>query len=411
MAQREGSIYLTLFIVMFLLFAGMTALFISTNAKVTDLTSEIRSLKSKNLEKDRSNKELNQDVTALRVLIGGPTYEDRAWPGNDFFLQNRLKEIVESSMGSAFKGLGESGGPTYAYLVEPFDDVPRVVTKYQELLAKANADRRASNETREAEKQSSGEAVASIRGENGQLLQQVSQLESRIEDSESAAQEKEQQYVTQIEELNDQIADIRIGLGRELNFKQNTIKALENRLDKLLEESRKEKSLDDVDPDGEVLTVLTDSGKAWADIGRFDHLRKGLIFRVFQTGKGGKRVYKGRVEVRKVDERTSEMKILEEFDSLNPIASGDFIASPFYDPDQNPVFVFATPQLASPEVTKDFLVAKMETYGAQIGSKVDLTTDYLVATENYESSDAYTRASELGVTVIRERDLLEFIGR
>ncbi len=107
----------------------------------------------------------------------------------------------------------------------------------------------------------------------------------------------------------------------------------------------------------------------------------------------------------------SEVRIIDEVDSLNPIAPGDFVASPLYDPESDLIFVFAGTELESGRITRDNLVMKMESYGAKIGDKVDLSTDYLVAMKNYESSPEYRTARELGVTVIRERDLLEFIGR
>jgi NAD-dependent DNA ligase len=53
----------------------------------------------------------------------------------------------------------------------------------------------------------------------------------------------------------------------------------------------------------------------------------------------------------------------------------------------------------------------MKSYGAQIRDKVDINTEFLVATKNFENTPEYKAARELGVTVIRERDLLEFIGQ
>ena len=105
------------------------------------------------------------------------------------------------------------------------------------------------------------------------------------------------------------------------------------------------------------------------------------------------------------------MRIVEEPDNLNPIVKGDLVASPFYDPKAQPVFVFAGSELESKEVTRDYVVQKMKAYGAQIRDKVDINTDFLVAMKNFEGTPEYKTARELSVPVIRERDLLEFIGR
>ena len=68
-------------------------------------------------------------------------------------------------------------------------------------------------------------------------------------------------------------------------------------------------------------------------------------------------------------------------------------------------------ELESRDVTRQYVEEKMRTYGAQIRDKVDINTDFLVAMKNFEGTPEYKTARELGVTVIRERDLLEFIGR
>jgi NAD-dependent DNA ligase len=142
-----------------------------------------------------------------------------------------------------------------------------------------------------------------------------------------------------------------------------------------------------------------------------NHLSNGLMFRVFQTVKGGKKVYKGRAEVVKVDETNSEVRIVEEVDPLNPIVQGDMVSSPFYDPKANPVFVFAGSELDSKEVTREYVVQKMKNYGAQIRNKVDVNTDFLVALKNFENTPEYKSAREFGVTILREKDLLTFLGQ
>ena len=411
MAQREASIYLYLFILMLILFAVMTVLFLSTNADNTLIANQrddyLRDRDS--LEKD--HQKLSSEITDLQVLIGGPSYADGPWPGEDHFRQERL-ETLQVKINEAIKFLEDNrGARQYDYLTAPYEDMPRLLLLFRDSLVEARAARRESDNTRSQETASHSETIDELRTESSELLAKITGLESRVEDLDNKSQEKEQDYLQQIEEVKDNWSDEVITLKRSVNFKDNQIRSLKNRLEKLLAETQKEKSFDDVEPDGTILAVLSDSGKAWIDLGRRNLLRKGLVFRVFQFVKGGKRLYKGRVEVRKVDERMSEVRVIEEVDSLNPIAKGDFVASPFYDPESDLIFVFAGTELESGRITRDNLVMKMESYGAKIGDKVDLSTDYLVAMKNYESSPEYRTARELGVTVIRERDLLEFIGR
>ncbi len=416
MAQREASIYLYLFILMLILFAVMTVLFLSTNAEKTRITGESNRFEKDFERQEQDNRRNAEEITKLKVLIGGPSYSDGPWPGEEHFRQEALQSVQEK-INEAIKfavseGIDEdSSARQYDYLTAPYEDMPSLLLLFKNSLVEARAARRESDDTRSQETVSHTETIDVLRTESSGLRTTITGLESRVEDLDNKSQEKEQDYLQQIEEVKDNWSDEVITLKRELNFKDNQIRSLQNRLDKLLEETRKEKSFDDVEPDGTILAVLSDSGKAWINLGRRNLLRKGLVFRVFQFVKGGKRLYKGRMEVRKVDERMSEMRVIEEVDSLNPIAKGDFVASPFYDPESDLIFVFAGTELESGRITRDNLGMKMESYGAKIGDKVDLSTDYLVAMKNYESSPEYRTARELGVTVIRERDLLEFIGR
>ncbi len=76
--------------------------------------------------------------------------------------------------------------------------------------------------------------------------------------------------------------------------------------------------------DGSVLTVLA-SGKGWINLGRVDRVRKGQEFPVFRRTKTGGWRLKGRLAVIAVKESKSEIRIIEEQDSLNPISAGDYV--------------------------------------------------------------------------------------
>ena len=177
-----------------------------------------------------------------------------------------------------------------------------------------------------------------------------------------------------------------------------------------MEEQRKTKSIEDIEPDGQILRVASASQVGWINIGRINHLRPGLEFRVFQTVKGGKRQYKGRIEVQQVDENISRVRVVSTDDELNPITEGDYVTSPFYDPKVVPIFVFAGKGLESRDVTEEILRAKIKGYGAEIRDDVDLKTSFLIALKDYEKTPLYKTARELGVAVVREREILEYMG-
>ena len=97
--------------------------------------------------------------------------------------------------------------------------------------------------------------------------------------------------------------------------------------------------------------------------------------------------------------------------SSNPFDdSPDRITSPFYAEDEKPVFVFAGVKLASQEMTQDFVRSKLAGYGVEIRTNVDIHTSFLVALEDYEKTAEFKVAERLGTPILREQELMEFIG-
>ena len=93
------------------------------------------------------------------------------------------------------------------------------------------------------------------------------------------------------------------------------------------------------DPDGEILAASASTGTCYVNRGRADLLRAGQRFQVFRYGKGGTIQVKGMVEVRRLGDDRSEASILSLVDDLDPIATGDLIAAPNYDPEMQREFV------------------------------------------------------------------------
>ena len=66
--------------------------------------------------------------------------------------------------------------------------------------------------------------------------------------------------------------------------------------------------------------------------------------------------------------------------------------------------------LASRRVDLNEVKRKVASYGGTIGDKVTVQTTFVVALDGYETTDAYKEARELGITLLREDELLRFIG-
>lgn len=408
MAQREGSIYLYLFIVASVLFVVMTVMFFVDNAEKERINGQLATVTTQRDRHQADLKERADTITRLKTLVGGPTAAGEEWEPERILTE--MKEKIEAPMNEALAVLKEAKRE-YGHLTAFWSDVQGLLQKLIQARNEAFGRESAASDTLVKAKETSKVAEDDLRKKHEEKLTELADLQAKYEDLDGRSKAEKADLVKQMETAADECSGNIIKLNRTVVFKDNEIRALKARIDKLLEESRKLKGIDEILPDGTILSVLGSSGKAWIGLGRVDHLRSGTVFSVFQYVKGAKKQFKGKVEVTKVDETSSEVRIVEETDSLNPIVAGDMVTSPFYDKDAQPIFVFAGNELESKDLTREMLVSKIKACGGQVQDKVEISTDFLVAIKNYESTTEYKTARELAVPVLRERDLLEFIGR
>lgn len=412
MAQREGSVYLYLFVVAGVLFLIMLVMFFLTNADKQELANRFAAKDREAQDLDRNRKKLSGDIQLLREMVAGA--REGEWPDleqfKQHFMTDELKAKAEKAINEVTADLKEPAR-TYDSLVAPYADLSLIFKKLIQVRDEAVVARAKADEDLLKVRQDSETNVGKFREEKQELSKQIQDLQSRIEDAENKAKVREADLITQVEKERDDGVEKEVRLKRVVAFKENEIRALQGKIDTLEKEKRLEKNIEDIAQDGTILAVQLSAGKAWIDLGRANHLATGVKFRVLQTVKGGKRIHKGTVEVRKTDENMSEVRILEEADPLNPIVKGDMIASPFYDKEAKPVFVFAGSEMESKDFTREYVVAKVVNQGGEVRNRVDNGTDFLVAMKNYESTPEYKAARELGVTIIREKDLIEYIGQ
>jgi hypothetical protein len=408
MAQREGSIYLYLFIGTFVLFVAMLVVFFVQDAKRSELEVAIKKANEATAQIQVQKVQLQGERNAARRLVGGPEMEAN-WPPEDTILA-KIKEAGEK-LNQDYKRLGEvKAAFDVNNLLQPIEYQQELISKILDNLQQARGNLQVADKDKidsmnqaKVEAKKSEEIVAGLRT-------QVTDTESKYVKEISDVKKDNERLVKELQTSNDQKASAEIDFKRQLALRGNQVLALQQRIAKLEDETRRVKTIDDVDPDGQILEVASANQIGWINIGRRQHLRPGLDFQVFQNVKGGKRQYKGRIEVQQVDETMSRIRILDTRDELNPIAKGDYITSPFYDPKAVPVFVFAGEGLDSKNVTQEGLRAKLKSYGAEIKDKVDLNTSFLIGLKGYEKDNNYSDAKQFGVAVIREREILEYMG-
>ena len=254
------------------------------------------------------------------------------------------------------------------------------------------------------------EVKINMEKDNQALSEEKSRLEKELERVKS-------ETATAIKQLNDALDALRVAkdderkkFEMEIAAHYSKISELEQRI-KILT-PKPPLTLMSCEPDGEIILADNKLGHAYIDLMRRDGLRVGMIFDVFRYIKGGRTKTKGKIEVKVVnDDKPSQAAIIECLEPEDdPIVKGDHIISPLFDKKKVRVFVFAG-DLVNPLYTKYEMTKKIQEMGAKVAPEVTVETDFLVVGKGAEDTEQYSRAIQLGVIIMREEELLRYIGR
>ncbi|MBN1442762.1 MAG: hypothetical protein JXA90_08635 [Planctomycetes bacterium] len=412
MAQREGSLYLTLFIVAMLLFILSTVAFFVAYNRREEMSRKYEEVQRTVKEQEAINQRHVAEINGLKTLIAGstdPAALGREEEDRENFKNRELIGVCQAAISEAKKYLGQEPA-SFKYLTEPYSQIKAVFNDLIELRDAAVRERDQMQAFFDDQKKSYEQTIADLRKQLDDKQAELVDAQQKYEDCEGRYGAEKEKWGREKADLQDIITDMEIDTTRMKNRYDNRIDTLQAQNEALRKKERASRMFEELEPDGRLQKVVTELRKGWIDLGRQDHLMAGLIFQVYTTVKGGKKVHKGRVEVRRVDEKSAEVRILEEDDPLNPISDGDYIASPFYDKAETPIFVFAGQDLQDRNITREFLEAKLKSYGVELRKAVDVNTSFVVALEDYQQTTEYKMAEQLSIPLLREIDVLEFIG-
>jgi len=396
MAARSSTniAIITLLSVLVLVLIGLFALQNSNlNEKQKALDDRDRDLIQ---ERDRVEKLLvqNRDLTRL---VGGE--------GTDIAAARSTLNDAGKTLGAALKS-----SPPIAY--ENFLDFANDVSKAVTLLMRQieTADTEAQNRATEFTKaQDAHQKELEIsRTTSTEQREKIAQTQSQVEELTAQLIEQRKEYTEKLTLKDEEIANTTLTMNNQIKTLEAQKANLQARLEELTKEKSPEITFEEVSPDGAIVEVA--EGYAFIDKGRRDNMQNGLEFEVFQVIKGGKRVPKGRVRVSKVEDVMSRVLILSVRDPRNPIIPDDRITSPFYDPNKKPVFVFAGSDLVTKTATLEYIKRKLVDYGVKIDDELSPQTDFLVALKDFETDPKYQLARDLKVVILREAELLRYLG-
>ncbi len=395
------GVHISYLIVTMVISLGLIVAVVLTNSELQTAREQKTSADGKVKDLEDKVRGQTSEITAMRKLLTGN--ED-----------DRVPEETSETLAKAGELLAASLGTKNA---EEYDSFPSLITDTMENIKRLKGEVERQTAAAEAHLQSYQSMIeekaaletaknGELEGVRAELNQALAQLEAdRASNSTELAKLRED-----ISNMSDTHADEVSDLKTEVFLGKNKNLQLSDRVQVLEREINKEKTFAEVTPDGEILRVADEDGFAWINIGREKRLRRGLVFDVFQYVKGGRKLRKGKVEVARVEDDYAEVRIIQDLDKFNPISAGDKIASPFYDETAVPVFVIAGDALLNKRFSKDEVVRRIERFGGQVEGAVRVETTYLVAIDGYQDTTQYKTARELGVTILRENELLEFIG-
>lgn len=286
-------------------------------------------------------------------------------------------------------------------------------------VAELEQQRRTAEQSRESLEQQ-------MRDVGTQKDQAHSELESTLQDERARAQANEQRDSDQIENLRREVEEAR---SRERATKEESerqvaqvtgeIRVLQARLDEMTRKLQWVRNPEE--PDGSILAVSR-VGTCSIDRGRADLLRNGTRFTAFRYGKSGTRHPKGLIEVCKVGENAAEANVIETYDDLDPIAPGDHISAPMYDPEMPREFVLVGRFPTG--YTRAAVADRLRSLGAKVAEQVTPSTDFLIVGESEPAADAesgeggsgdlteteaYRLAQVYKVQTLPVREILDFL--
>jgi hypothetical protein len=232
---------------------------------------------------------------------------------------------------------------------------------------------------------------------------------------------------------------------------------------KLRRMQERQARLDELKPDGQVISADSETNLAVVNIGARQGVRPGMVFDVFDVKKDGQKVRKAKLRLQKVESQQAVAVLLapraipkacpqcgwmtteknsyfcpycrygegaykeqkdaqrlqegtsaqavQTPDFLNPVAKGDYISSPFYFGGKNrKPFVFGVAGQPLDHSRQEIGVF-LSLNGCSLADQVSVDTDFLIMGIGPTVDKEIRDARGLGVSVMRETDLFDFFGR
>lgn len=281
------------------------------------------------------------------------------------------------------------------------EEIEKSKTTYSELVTKEREEIKRLEVQIEEKKQ----AIEDLRTEKEELLKEE-------EEKRGKAQEENSEERNRLSELNEQK---RI---EEQKYKEE-ISDLDQRISELKDEAagqtgiarwfhtQKRQAKQKETPDGEIIYVNQNLKIAYINIGRSQGVLPGLKFDVFRYGKGGQKIIKGKIEVKKVRDKMSMVGISEVTDDLAPITNTDKIINAVYDKNKVKYFVIAGKLVQ--KYSKTQVKRMVADIGGTVEDEITAKTDFIILGKEFADDPIYKRAAQLGIETMLESEFIQHL--
>jgi len=286
-----------------------------------------------------------------------------------------------------------------------------------------------------------------VTGQRDALQTEVNQLRNDLDarnaasatalnDKDSTIADLRRQMEDQANTKDGQIVDIertRDALRDQLRERESEITSLNQLLDQQARDSASELSIlaqrNDIlssrlnevarrsdSPDGTILAVSPELGRAWIDRGADDRVTVGMTFEVRNANTNA---VKGKLRITEVEAGRSQASVLSQVDQYDPVRADDIILNAVYDPSRKPVAALLGNGFG--KYNANDMRSMLELVGVEVREGVTAETDYLLLgtpffdeetgeVVTWDSSVEHKAATSLSVAVIPMRDWSQWLG-
>jgi hypothetical protein len=405
---QSGAVNTLWVIILFVALLGALGLWYATTSEVTKLEGEVATARAEQTQQGEKLKSQADEMSGLASLVG---YYDEAQVGarpDPTAMQTDI-DAVKAQLKEAL------GGPdTKVTLQQTIAALRSALGSSQAAVAQGKSDFDAEVAKLKAAEQAVDDATASMKTELESLNQQLADERQRADNQAQQDQRRFDELVAQQQTSDETARAAQQTLAQAETKSRREIAALEGRIKSMA--VRRESSEPDA-LDGSVLSVGNTGAVAYIDIGARSGLRRGTRFEVLRPGKSGDLTSKGTVEVRDVEDDMSLVGLTTEPDAFDPILPGDKLRNPHFEANKSLRFFLLGDFPLT--MSKEQATARLKELGASVDEVMTTDTDVLVlgdkplaegdAAPELTDSDEYKLADKLGMRIVRLDELQEFL--